>query len=280
MLEGDLGLSNSEENEVLFFKVLVVGQPAVGKTTLIKRYVHGVYNENYRSTIGVAHSGHTVIWRGESGTEKEITVKLQFWDLAGQDRISNTAKVYYRGAHGALCVCDVLREETRQQADGWKDMVHENATRQDGSLAHPPCVLVINKIDLYGKSPERTWLSPQISNLIGDNGFEIVSIDGKPAFLTQEFFESIVQVAQAGGYETGVPASAKLNVGIGLAINKLIGLMIKRYRQEDAELARSRSLASPTISLDRGEKPDDVLPRATLDENLYRSKQSGNRCGC
>jgi len=258
-------LVDTDNLETIEFKVLVVGEPTVGKSSLVKRYVNGCFDERYKSTIGVAHSDKTVIWKG-------IRITLQFWDLAGQDRLNNMAKVYFRGAAGALCVCDALREETRQQLDNWKEIIHEYTTHQDGTRSHPPCILVINKMDLYGKGIAHSWLSSKVTE-DDSNGIQNFSLDGDKPTYSQEFYDSIEALSWSDDYDAGVPASAKLDLGIDLAISKLIDLMVKRYRELEKGKKDQLDGADGIVNLDS--------PRSGPDsEGGTGSRTPRNGCSC
>lgn len=285
-------LFDGANTEVICFKVLVVGEPSVGKTSLVKRYIDDTYDERYKSTIGVAHSDKTIFWSKATAESKAVVIKIQFWDLAGQDRLNNVARVYYRGAAGALCVCDLLREESRQHADNWKDMVHENATRQDGSQAHPPCILVVNKMDLLGKGPSKSWLINQLEYDHGQAGDltapidESIYSDSTAMSYSKEFVEKLEEISQKSGFDTGFPVSVKLNLGIDKAMRKLIELMLKRYREENRE--RRVKEKDETVRLDRlmigsqgnVEDPDDLLNLDPDDRITANQAARASYCNC
>lgn len=115
-------------------KVVVVGDAAVGKTSLIVRYVKGVYNPSYIITLGVNFFVQDI----GIGTQK---LRMQIWDTAGQERFGPVRQKYYMGARGALLVFDQSNKESFQRLDFWMDEVQRIA----GDI---PCVLVGNKADL------------------------------------------------------------------------------------------------------------------------------------
>ena len=86
-------------------KVCLLGDFAVGKTSLIRRFVEGRFDDRYLSTIGVKISRKTM-------TRDEYLLNLLIWDLAGGDDFSKAGASYLRGASGALVVCDLSRAET------------------------------------------------------------------------------------------------------------------------------------------------------------------------
>lgn len=86
-------------------KVLLVGNFGVGKTSLIRRFVENEFSEDYISTIGVRVSKKIVQFNAEQ-------VKLLIWDVAGTDGNEKIPKSYFLGAHAAMYVFDLSREET------------------------------------------------------------------------------------------------------------------------------------------------------------------------
>lgn len=125
-----------------FYKVLVIGEVGVGKTSLVNRIVYNSFSEKYKATIGCEFGLKIIEIRGES-------VRIQLWDLAGQDRLGGISKLYCRDANGALVVNDVTREKSFEQAYLWKTSVDENVCMEDGSPI--PMVLCANKADLLNQ---------------------------------------------------------------------------------------------------------------------------------
>ena len=86
-------------------KICLLGEFAVGKTSLVRRYVEGTFDDTYLSTIGVKISRKVL-------KRENYQLNLIIWDLAGGDDFSGHDKNYLRGAAGALLVCDMTRPET------------------------------------------------------------------------------------------------------------------------------------------------------------------------
>lgn len=100
-------------------KICMVGDFGVGKTSLIRRYVEGMFSDQYLSTVGVKISRKTVKLEAlpASLSEREtsqtpVTLQLILWDLEGHTRFKSIAPSYLQGAKGALIVADVTRPET------------------------------------------------------------------------------------------------------------------------------------------------------------------------
>ncbi|RLC60203.1 MAG: GTP-binding protein, partial [Chloroflexota bacterium] len=90
-------------------KVCLLGDLAVGKTSLVSRFVYNLFDDKYVSTIGVKVSRKTVIIP-RAGDIVELTMML--WNLAGNEEFDRVRASYLRGAAGAVLVCDLTRPET------------------------------------------------------------------------------------------------------------------------------------------------------------------------
>ncbi|XP_076026858.1 ras-related protein Rab-38b [Genypterus blacodes] len=131
-------MTNGMQRKEHLYKVLVIGDLGVGKTSVIRRYVHQSYSHNYRATIGVDFALKVLNWDSE-------TVRLQLWDIAGQERFGNMTRVYYREAMGAFIVFDVTRPTTFEAITKWKEDLDSKLTQANGqSIA---TVLLANKCD-------------------------------------------------------------------------------------------------------------------------------------
>jgi small GTP-binding protein len=121
-------------------KVVVIGDPAVGKTSLIRRYVQDEFDDRYLNTIGAK------VMKKSLGVKKPDTgdlvdLKLILWDIAGQETFNSVKKAYYRGASGAIVVCDMTRRETMEDMHRWI----ENLFDVSDVI---PMVIILNKNDL------------------------------------------------------------------------------------------------------------------------------------
>jgi len=121
-------------------KVVLLGDPAVGKTSLIKKYVQDVFDDRYLNTIGAK------VMKKNLGVHKPATgeivdLKLILWDIAGQESFATVKKAYYKGASGALVACDSTRRETMEHVHHWI----ENLFDVSGVI---PFIIIVNKSDL------------------------------------------------------------------------------------------------------------------------------------
>ncbi|VDO49768.1 unnamed protein product, partial [Onchocerca flexuosa] len=93
-------------NDQFLFKILIIGDVGTGKSSIVQRYAHNLFTQHYKATVGVDFATRTLLWNDG------ITLRLQLWDISGQDRFSNMTRVYYKDAHGALIVFDCTRQNT------------------------------------------------------------------------------------------------------------------------------------------------------------------------
>lgn len=120
---------------VAILKLIVIGDISVGKTNIIARYVTNDYAPEYVSTIGVGLKTNTYYY-------KDIKVKEQIWDTAGSEKYQSISGVYYKGAHGAFLVYDILRKESFENLKKWMQILKQNTT-DDLEI-----VILGNKVDL------------------------------------------------------------------------------------------------------------------------------------
>lgn len=119
-------------------KICLLGDFAVGKTSLIRRFVEGRFDDKYLSTIGAKIDRKQLTLQRETGL---TDLTLLIWDLAGGEKFSHMVSSYYRGAAGALLVCDLTRPETLATLERY---VHEFWQINPGT----PLIMVGNKVDL------------------------------------------------------------------------------------------------------------------------------------
>jgi len=121
---------------VVTSKVCIVGDFAVGKTSVVERFVHKHFSEKYLTTVGVK------VDTKEIGQPVHgVTHKLVIWDVAGSDRFGHTEFAYLRGASGFIFVADGTRSKTLHTVDDLRQQIHEQ-------YGPAPCVLLVNKSDL------------------------------------------------------------------------------------------------------------------------------------
>ena len=111
------------------FKLLVVGEKNVGKTTLIRRYVDGRFLENTLATIGVDFSLKTISIENKNGdTDKEFI--LQIWDIAGESRFRAILPSYIIGTEGVILAFDATDEGTLNRLPEWIEILNKYSQKQ------------------------------------------------------------------------------------------------------------------------------------------------------
>lgn len=119
----------------------MLGDPAVGKTSLIKKYVLDVFNDEYLSTLGTKITSKKIMY-SDSNNGNDIELNLMIWDLMGQNEYKLIHETAYQGSKGAIIVCDLTRKETLHNMASWTTALF-NITQTI------PLVFVANKNDLY-----------------------------------------------------------------------------------------------------------------------------------
>jgi len=183
------------------FKVLVVGDIGTGKTSIIKRFVHNIFSMHYKSTIGVDFALKVINW------DSKTIVRLQLWDIAGQERFGNMTRVYYKEAVGAFVVFDVTRINTFEAVQKWKNDIDAKVTLppDDSPI---PVVLLANKCDLAKEGFARN--AAQMDKYCEEHGFvgweetsakDNINIDKAAKFLVGKILERTkgIQQQQSGG---------------------------------------------------------------------------------
>jgi small GTP-binding protein len=118
------------------FKIILIGPGAVGKTSILMRFIHDKFSKSYKMTIGVDFLNKEI-------DINDSNVKLTIWDVAGQKRFKFMRKNFYSGAAGALLVFDLTREDTFNEA--MKKWYPEMVQFLDKDV---PFILIGNKVDL------------------------------------------------------------------------------------------------------------------------------------
>ncbi|KAK9735228.1 hypothetical protein RND81_04G192100 [Saponaria officinalis] len=127
--------SEEQSAEDYLFKIVLVGDAAVGKSNLLARFARDEFYPSSKSTIGVEFQTQKIDINGKE-------VKAQIWDTAGQERFRAVTSAYYRGAVGALLVYDISRRQTFDSIGRWLNELH---THSDMNVV---TILVGNKSDL------------------------------------------------------------------------------------------------------------------------------------
>ena len=129
---------SSEDERGFVFKIAVIGDGAVGKTSLIKKYTKGEFNEQYIMTLGAQFTEHDTAIQGNP-------IRLVFWDIAGQEQFADLRKGFYTGSRA--CIIVFSHEENEHGENSFKN-IPKWLNDIKKNCGHLPIILFGNKIDL------------------------------------------------------------------------------------------------------------------------------------
>ena len=125
-------------NNLVNYKIVILGQTSVGKSSIITRFIHDKFDEFQEATIGAAFFSKTIENKGPP-------IKFDIWDTAGQERYRSLAPMYYRGAKFGLVVMDITQHDSLIDAKYWIEELQSNNDN------NPDVILVGNKSDMESK---------------------------------------------------------------------------------------------------------------------------------
>jgi len=160
------------------FKIVVVGDGAVGKTSLIKKWTEGTFRTDYILTIG---SNFAV----KSLNIDDKPVKLQIWDLAGQPHFSDVRVLFYKGAMGAMYVYDVSRVDSYDNIPNW----YSEVSNICGDI---PRILLANKVDLNDQRKVTPEMGAALAEKLG--GVPYFETSAKNGDNVHEAFQTVAQL--------------------------------------------------------------------------------------
>ncbi len=167
--------SKTEAAESLgyLFKIVLIGDGAVGKTALRERFLGKGFNAEYLMTVGADFAKHTMTLT--DGT----LITFQIWDIAGQPRFGAVRDIYYRGAQGGLVVFDITRRDSFENIGKWIEELWMHS-----GYGAVPYVLIGNKTDLRASVPGA------IETYEGTELTEILSRETEPFDFQVEYIET------------------------------------------------------------------------------------------
>jgi len=122
-------------------KICLVGEAAVGKTSLIRRYVLDDFDDKYITTLGAKVSKKDMSF-DYPGKDARVDMNMTIWDIMGEKGFRDLLQdAYFQGAKGVLAVCDITRISTVKELDDWVKSVYNVA----GEI---PIIYAVNKVDL------------------------------------------------------------------------------------------------------------------------------------
>lgn len=171
---------------MLQFKLVLLGDSSVGKSSIVYRFVKDSFDEFRESTIGAAFLSQTIKISG-SGEQAETVIKFEIWDTAGQERYKSLAPMYYRNANAALVVYDVTQQDSLTKAQAWVNELKNKVGDEDLVIC-----LVGNKIDLCDDDEDKRAVgSVEARDYAAEQGLLFYEVSAKTGSGVRQIFESI-----------------------------------------------------------------------------------------
>jgi small GTP-binding protein len=160
--------------EVPHYKVILIGDTTVGKTSIARRQAHSVFDFKMVQTVGVDHLASELRINGQ-------TIKLMLWDTAGQEEFASLVPMYVRGAHVCVIVGSIVDPDSCSHLELWQTRLQQNGE-------NPPVVVAINKSDLLNGAP----LTPDdIKTEYGKLFEHIFFVSARTGDSIQELFQQV-----------------------------------------------------------------------------------------
>ena len=153
----------------------MVGAFATGKTSLVARFVNGIYSDKYQTTVGVKIDKKQI-------ETPQASLNMILWDIHGEDEFQNVRMSYLRGAAAYLLVVDGTRRASLQTALNLKAKVSEN-------IGDIPFLVLINKCDLQ----EQWEITPQDIAMLKAKDFELMRTSAKTGFGVERCFQRLAE---------------------------------------------------------------------------------------
>ncbi len=173
----------AEEVKVFKFKVALLGDSRVGKTSLVKKFVYDDFDDNYIVTLGAKTVAKTVMLKTEKGETLECD--LQVWDVLGQKRFKRLQKTFFSGTQGAFIVSDITQPESFKSSEDWTEMLF--------AVTGPvPLVYALNKFDLIDEQKE--FKKEDLENIVEQNPGMFFLSSAKTGLNVEAFFHRMAQI--------------------------------------------------------------------------------------
>jgi small GTP-binding protein len=163
--------------KIFQYKLVLLGESAVGKSSLVLRFVKGTFLSFQESTIGAAFLTQSV-------RLNEQVIKFEIWDTAGQERYQSLAPMYYRGAQAAIVVYDITSAESFERAKAWVEELQRMGS------TNILIALAGNKLDLAEK---RQVAAEDAQAYADENSILFMETSAKTAANVNELFVAIAK---------------------------------------------------------------------------------------
>ena len=141
-------------------KIIIVGDSGTGKTSFVNRYILNKFADNYQATIATQFSSKILEIDG-------LTYRLQFWDIAGQDRSVTTTNIFCKNTNGIVLCCEINDKSTLDNTLIWKNSIEQNI-----DVTNVPIILIQNKCDLLGSELEYNKGIEELREFTQNNGIK------------------------------------------------------------------------------------------------------------
>ena len=172
------------ERSDIIFKIIVIGDPAVGKTSLLRKFSSEKFEHEYIPTVGVNIVKEQVTIKDSTG--KYASVSLMLWDIAGQPQFYMLHRPYFNGADGMILVYDITRSSSFSNINNWY------STTVKYGLSSIPRVLIGNKVDLKDERKIILPMAEHLSQKINAPFYETSAMTGENVSL---IFQKIAEFA-------------------------------------------------------------------------------------
>ncbi|OWB84145.1 hypothetical protein B5S33_g2785 [[Candida] boidinii] len=183
-------LSHSNYSPYRVVKVVLIGDQAVGKTSLRSQFVHHIFSNSYKATIGCDFLTSSVL------TKDGEYVNLQLWDTAGEERFNSLSQAFYRGTDIAILVYDITRPETFHNLTKWL-----NTFLQFCHTSNPSIIIVGNKNDKHllkqiSHRQAREFAAKNLNNeIINDSNLDIIETSSKSYLEVEKLFKRVAELS-------------------------------------------------------------------------------------
>ena len=177
------------------YKIMVLGESRVGKTSLIKKYTKDQFGGVYLTTVGMDFQDKII-------DIEDKKVRLQIWDTAGQERFRNVTKSYFQSSHGFVLVYDITDETTFDKTNFWMDQIKLNG------IENAKLILVGNKCDLIN---ERKVSIEEGEKRAKDNNIKFFESSAKDGTNVNEMFFELGKLI----YQDSKGKEEKMTVQLG-----------------------------------------------------------------
>ena len=169
-------MSNKPNNQIRL-KLLIIGDSAVGKTSMLLKYTDNFFPESHLATIGVEYKTKEIEYNG-------YNVELQVCDTAGQERFKSITKSFFRNTNGIIFVYDITNKNTFKNVKNWVNNSEEN----DFGFKR---ILVGNKIDLQNKRKVELADAKEMAN---KKNMEVIETSAKTGANINKVFTKLTEL--------------------------------------------------------------------------------------